>query len=716
MTLTVPKAGSDGGRAAQVRVETPQGGDMLAQFGDQMRVVGERLENDYLDREAQRFQTDLTGDMNNLRLEVSAIGDPDQAEAAWKNGTATLRQTYLEGQTEDGRPRVSKKNAEKFGLTFDELYNRNAFSLGKQTLGARQAQREATYLQYANTATQVAATADPEMRAASLADGFDMIDQNVAAGVFDAAEGERRKQALAQDFDNARAISMVANDPEGFLASSGEGEFSGLPADVQARYRVQAQGNIDRAEAAAQTAAEKAAKEQAKVVGDRLGEIRDVREGGLKSVDEVWLASEDAKAHPDYPKTMAAIGLSNEQPKLDMMTPAQLRASIAAEESRPVKHKYQTERVELLKDRLKVAETELKRDAVAYVRGVGVYVPDLPQFDPDDPAAYAKALQARVKMGAELVEQGYVREPVYLDEDELDDLKEAASVDADPAARAKLAYAVTQALPADGSVTMDDLIDDPVMTHIGGLQAAGGRAGLAAEVLRGQQVIETGSVKMPPVADRTGAAFTALQGYFADEPQGEQTEEAIRASADALYAARVRRTDPTAPIDESVYRQALHEVMGGTGKYGTKNATGGMQIVRGALVPLPLSAKARDVERALGQLQLDMEGRKSPTYDRFDDEFRKMATAGGALPPRDFISGAEAQARADAIWQAASLSGGQPGVNGEVLTPDALSQMQIKAVGPDEYQFVYNGRPVSDTLTGRAYEFSLSALLQGYGQ
>lgn len=716
MTLTVPKAGSDGGRSARVRIEEPQGGAMLAQFGDQMRAVGEALENDYLSREAQRFQTDLTAEMNNLRLEVMEIGDPDQAEAAWRQGSRALRQSYLEGQTEDGRPRVSPKNVEKFGLIFDELHNRNAFSLGKQTLGARQAQQEATFIRYAQTATQQGATADPDMRATLLGQGYEQIDQMVAAGVIDAAEGERRKLGLTQDMDNARAIEMVASDPDGFLASSGAGDFAGLPADVQARYRVQAQGNIDRAASAAQTAAEKAAKEQDKVVGERLQAIIDVRDGGLKSVDERWLASEEAKNHPDHPKAMAKLSLSNEQPRLQQMTPAELRASIAGEENRPVKHKYQTERVQLLKDRLKVAETELSKDAVAYVRDIGLFVPDLPEFDPSDPAAYAKGLQARVKMSDDLVEKGFVRDPVYLDETELEALKDVAAIENDPSTRASLAYALTRSLPADSSVTVSDLINDPVMSHIGGLQAAGGRATLATEVLRGQQVIEAGNVKLPPAADRTSAAHVALQGYFADEPEGEQTEAAIRASADALYAARVRRSDPTADIDEDIYRQALHEVMGGTGKYGQTNAKGGMQSVRGALTPLPMNTSADSVNRALAQLQFDMEGRKSPVYDRMDAEFAAMAQAGGALPPRDFIGGADAQARADAIWQAASRSGGQPGINGEVIGPDALADMHLKAVGPDEYRLMHNGRTVADTLSGLPFEFSLTEILNGYEQ
>lgn len=714
MTLTVPKAGSVAGRSAQVRVEDTQAGSVVAQFGEQMRQAGEALENDYLQREAQRYQTDLTGDMNNLRLEVSQIGDPDLADAAWAQGAEKLRSDYLEGKTEDGRPRVSEKNAERFGLTFDELRNSNAFSLGKQTLAARQSQKEATYLRYAHTATQAGADADPDLRATLLGQGFDQIDDLVASGVIDPAEGERRKLGLSQEVDNARAIKMVAADPDGFLLSAEAGDFAGLPADVQERYRVQAAGNIARAATAAQTEAEKLAKAKEKEIGDRLSDIRDVRGNGMQSVDEMWLGSEDAKNHPDYAQTMASVSLANDEPRLAQLTPSELDAMIAGEKNRPVQHKFQTERLVALEGLKKEASQGWQSDPVSYAQEIGLYVPDLPEFDASNPTAFARALKGREQMQADLVERGYPAGDRYFTDAEQEMLATATDVQTDPASRAALAKTIAVTLSPDSAQQIEDLVDDPVFSYVGGYLAAGGNGALATEIMRGQQTIELGNVKMPPVADRTDAAFQSISAFFADEPDGEETQAAITASADALYASRVRRSDPTAPIDTTVYRQAVHEVLGGTGRFNGKNAKGGMQDLRGALTPLPMGVGASQTEKALWQIGRDMSGARSEVYGRDANARMGMAQAGGALPPAKTIEGPAAQARADAIWQRASLSGGQPGINGEVIDGDALADLKLKAIGPDEYQFTYNGRVISDVTTGSAFVFSLTKLVEGY--
>lgn len=713
MTLTVPKAGSDAGRAPQVRVAEPTGGEMFAQFGNQMKQVGEALETDFLQREAQRFQTDLTGDMNNLRLEVTAIGDPDAAEARWRDGTAALRQNYLAGQGENGLPRVSEKNRERFGLTFDELNNRNSFSLGRQTLEARQSQRQADLMRYSQIATQQAAGADPDMRATLLGQGIEKIDQLVATGAISPAQGETQKQALAQEMDNARAIGMSAENPQGMIDALDAGEFAGLPGEVQERYRVQAAANLDRAAAAAQTAAEKAAKEQATLTGNRLADIRDVRGTGMQSVDEAWLASDDAKSHPDYPMTIAALSLAREQPELAKMSPPQLDALIAGEEARPVREKYQTERVQHLRSLRKDAAPAWQQDAVAQADKVGLYVPDLPQFSLDTARDFGRGLVARSQMADELIEGEYTRDRALLNAEEKEQLRANASIDADPASRAALAETLTDSLSPEDAEQLGEIIGDPVFSFVGGLLAVGGDRATAREIFRGQQVVVEKNITLPAVAKRQGAAFKAIDAFFADQPDGEKTQSTITAAADALYAARIRREGPQHDIDTDVYRQALHEVMGGTGRYDGTNAQGGMQDVRGALTPLPMGVRANDADAALGQMARLIDGKRTVTYTRLADDLPLSTKITGILPPVDTVDGMAARARADALWQAASISGGAPGINGEPLDGDTLSAMQLTAVGNDEYQLTYNGLAAQDLVTGEKYTFRLSDLVRG---
>lgn len=694
MTLTVPKAGSDGGRAARVRVEEPQGGALLAQFGDQMRAVGEALENDYLSREAQRFQTDLTGEMNNLRLEVMEIGDPDQAEAAWRQGSQALRQSYLEGQTDDGRPRVSPKNAEKFGLTFDELHNRNAFSLGKQTLGARQAQQEATFIRYAQTATQQGATADPDMRATLLGQGYEQVDQMVAAGVIDAAEGERRKLGLTQDMDNARAIEMVASDPDGFLASSGDGDFAGLPADVRARYRVQAQGNINRLAAKAEAEAERVAKEQAKVRDGRLKDMRAVWDAGMQSDDIAYLLDEDAKQSPEWAETMAQFELVNEYPRLRQMTPAQQEALIAGEKARPVTKGYEAQRLPVLEKLRSEAETAWATDGVAYARETGLYVPDLPEFDPKNPAAYASGLAARVKRGDEFVEEGRTNVPPILDAEERAQLVKLSSVDTPPETRLALAKALGASMPARGPNTITEITGDPVLAHVSGYLAAGGRDDLASQIFEGQADIVNGNVTMPSKPARIEAGIDMLSGVFSGFGGSARAERAAREATDALYAKKARVAGQIEDIDTDLYVQSMHEVMGGLGASGSEEARGGIAVINGYATMIPVGMRHQDVLTTIDKLG-DPDPEDMERWERTDDfdptEFARSLDETIQRSRGDVPSGPDKRRLTlNDQLTTASVTGKPPLLEGKPMITVDFRNARLQPLGGDNYRLVYD--------------------------
>jgi len=642
MTLTVPKAGSDAGRAAQVRVEAPETGDIVARFGEVTKQIGTAMETDYLSREAQRFQTDLTADMNDLRLQVSQIGDPDAADYAWQQGVEGLKNAYISGQTDDGRPRVSEKNKERFGLAFDELNSRNTFSLGKQTLAARQSQREADFIRYSQVATQQGSVSDPEMRATLLGQGYDKIDEMVAQGVIDAAEGERRKIGLTENVDNARAIDMVSTNPEAFLAASENGDFGGLPADIQARYRVQAQGNIDRAAAAAQTEAEKTAKAEAKVVSERLQSIRDVRAGGMKSVDEAWLASEEAKASPDYPETMAALSLSNEQPRLAQMTPAEIDAMIAGEEARPVKHKYQVERVKVLRDLKDTAEQAWEKDQVAYAQEVGLYVPDLPDFDPTNPEVFGKALRDRQQVAEERVADGYVKRPVALSDDERAQIETRAKSDQPVAERLALAKSLAIGFGGAARTEAQRLNEDPVFGWVTSLVAKGLPDKTAREILAGQTKLDQKTVITPSRSQAIEEFHTQTENNFRDLPG---MTEAVIGAAIAHYAETNPTADPAA-MDGDVFQRSVNLVLGATQGRNKDLTVGGIQRIdtswfgKGYLLPLPPGVAAEDVETVIGTVETDLRNA--------DMKRLQAASIAGDLP--DF----EGSDPAD-IWQETEL-------------------------------------------------------------
>jgi hypothetical protein len=139
MALTVPTSGVIAGRAAQPVADTGVGavGGAISEFGQRIAETFGRVEADRLDREMSRINVDMTRDLGQLRLQVEQMGDPDAAGAAWDQGRASIRDQYLNGQTDSGRPRVDPKNRENFGLAFDDLSNTHALAIGRMNMEQR---------------------------------------------------------------------------------------------------------------------------------------------------------------------------------------------------------------------------------------------------------------------------------------------------------------------------------------------------------------------------------------------------------------------------------------------------------------------------------------------------------------------------------------------------------------------------------------------------
>lgn len=766
MTLILPRAGTDPGRAARAAEIVPnETGAMLAGLGDIAAQVGQQLENDRRDRNFQRAQVDLTREVNDLRLGVEQIGNPDEAEAFWKRGVQGLRQRYLETEGEDAV--LDPRNRDRFGIAFDRLVDATAFSVGARNLGLRRSQRAATAFELRQEASRMGAGADPQTRAALFAEIDEDIALRLQSGDLTPEEAAKERFAARGEISNAHAIRMITEDPQSFLEADIE-DFPGMDGDTFERYRAQAASAQATAENQAAAAAEKAARERQAALGSRLTEMRDIMADGRTAVDEEFLSDPEVQAHPDFAETMAMRSLRDENVALAEMTPDQIDALIAGERGKKVAHKFQTERLKVLEDWRDRHEEGFARDPIAYARSLwnrtdrpsARQIIDLPDFDPSNPEAFGQALALRARQGQELVDEGFTTELRILTDAERETLRAQAGQDNDPASRAALAQVLATSLPRESFDRLSSVIDDPVFSHVGGLMASGGARAVAEEVLRGQQVIGQGNVILPPVRDRTEPAFAAVRDFFADVPGGEALQATITKSADALYAARIRRSDPAGGIDEDVYRQALHEVMGGQGRFDARDAKGGMQMFREKLTPLPLGVGARDVERAMSSLLGDLSGVEGPVNDRarLDSQVfpaepgSSIKDSGIARRPVPTLTPKEAVERAWGRLRTASVrEGGLPGINGEPLgadtlnpldpnrrradpdlpismgglaTPrpdapgqsgraDTLSMLSIRAVGPDQYQLVApDGRVIEDIENGGAYTFSLTRLMR----
>lgn len=712
--LTLPVAGVSPGRAANrsTPVEPSQAGAALAGFGQLANQVATKLQDDLLDRELKRAQVDLTRDVNDLRLQVEQIGDPDAADQAWMQGVEALRARYTQPD-ETGRAPVNKLNENNFGLMFDGLTNSVAFDIGRRNLGLRNAEREATWINYTQTAVNAAARANPETRSQIVANGFDQIDSLVAAGIIDAAEGERRRQGLVQEVDNARAIRMVADDPAGFISAAQSGDFAGLPGDAIARYEVQAQSRIETIAKQQATEAERIERERQAEIGDRLTDMRQIMAAGRDAVDEAFLMDPAAQAHPEYARTMAAKSLQLEGNLLTEMSTGQIDALIAAEKTRKLKEPWEAERLTLLEEWRDRHDDGYRKDPVGHQQSLGLSVIDLPEFDPANPAPFLRALDFRRRDAERLVAEGYTSDYRLFSDEERDGLNKLASVETDPATRVALAGALAQASPETAD-RVTSIIADPVFGHVSGYIGAGGTQATAEGILRGQRILSEKTVILPPERDRKSEAFNHLKGYFASQPVARDVEASVIAAADALYATKMRQTGPADDIDDAVYRQAVHEVLGGTGAYSGRDAKGGMQDYNDAPTPLPPGVGVRDIDTTVMELRRNLRGLRTPTYLKSDTDAIALPRFGAGVTVRPVTrhTSEEARALGEARLQAASLSGGLPVIDGSLIDDDVLGEAQFRAMGPDRYQLILDDLPIQDGETGRAYEFSLTRLLQ----
>jgi len=689
MTLTIPRAGVIGGRAANPQFEAPQTGATIARFGNALSDVGQRIEAERLDREAQRLQLDITRDLGQARLQFEQSNDPDAIDAGWTARVNEIRQGYFAGRTEDGRPRVNPRIAERAGLAFDDLALRHGLALGERAVNLRNSWREAAWTDYRQEVTTQAAAADPDTRATLLAQGAAEIDRLVAAGAIAPDEGARRKLALEADTFNAAAILAVDRDPERALADLQSGAYAGLSAERNAALQVQAQAEMDRRAAAAAAEQEKQTQRQARAINDELDQIAAITAKGRTPQQLALLADPTVRALADPDKLAeaeAAASLMLDRPTLDSLPLADLRQVLAEEQSRPIGRAYEAQRAEVVQKLIDAKAEGLRTDPVAWFQGRGEAFDTPVAFDPDDPAALARALAERQADAALVAQREGVAVPVPLTADERADLKRQAQT-LEPAARVDLALTLRGRL---GDAATEDITGDRVLGHAAGLALVQGSNGVATRIVRGQQALAENNALLPPAAERVDAAFGVIGGLFADLPGGERHEAVIREAADAYYAAEMRQTDPAGDIDTDRYLQAIHDVLGGTGTYGSRRAAGGIQEVRGRPTILPIGVTADRMEDALSALgQLRVASRRSQ---------------------QGRLSQDPAQLEQDLI--AVSARGRPPRIMGKAPSAETLAYYGLQSVGDGLYAFIRDDGAVLKDSTGQDYVLDARKLLQ----
>ncbi|MBR9766043.1 MAG: hypothetical protein GYB53_21630 [Rhodobacteraceae bacterium] len=633
MTLTVPMAGSEAGRAARLRVDARQDGQALGAFGEKVQGIFQQVERFELDSEFERAQVDATRDLNNLRLEVEEIADPRVAGQTWDQRSAAIRERYLQGDgTSAG---LNQRNHERFGLAFDQSVNAHGFNLGKRFLADRIAQREATSIQAMQEYTRAATMGGGESAAEWYERGIADIRNREAEGIIDPDQAELQIIQLGEDIYGAIATEDLNTDPAAFLRKTEEqGAYPGLSAQRIATMRGQAMSAIEQG-------VKFGATQEKKETGDFLQVIRAEAKSGKDVHWQDLLSDPRITGHDDFAKTEAIVLTMQERPELAMMSVTQLDAEIAKERSTAPGNERSARRLEAM---LEIRDSNLdgyEKDPIAQAALVKLPVPEFAvELDPADPTAFAQGVRARLAFAEQMKAEGYVSGALrpFSDKEE-DQLKLLADTDQEPATRAALARIAASAVAEDGSTPVLDLLDDPVLSHVGGLLAAGGRESLGQEILQGQAAIDLGNALTPPASERLEEAQAVVGDVLVGLPGEEVTQQEINQSIEALFALRMKPTDPSGEMNSKVYRQAAHEVMGGTGKYDGRDARGGIQDFRGAETIIPMGLNADQLDNTLRMLGTDGDGSsylgasRSFTPERFEAHLRDIS--GGAVPVVD---------------------------------------------------------------------------------
>lgn len=704
MAISMPKAGTIAGRSASLQVAQPETGTALADFGSRMQQHALRWKADQQEKQVQRTQLAMTRDMGTARIEVEQLGDPVEIGQTWDQRQAEIRAKYI---TDETPPEV----AAALDLGLQDLGNRHGLALAGKVAGLEKSKQEADWIEARDAIVLDAATADPTTFGALIELGEAAIENRVKAGLTDPAGAAQEKIALRQEVFGSRAMAEIDRDPAAWMEAAEAGDYDALGGTDLSAMKVSAQNAIDRRAKEAENAVKVEKTERDRQIGARLTAITSLAHKGQIAVDETYLSDPEVMAHPGWAEARAAVQLRDEQPGIAQMTVAELDQLIAAEKTRPKKEAWETARIEVLTKQRDTAAAAYAADPVSAARSAGLPVPDLPVFDPEDPAAFADALMRRTGFDDFAREGGYSKGPAIFSIEEKKALKTVLDPKAEAGPKVALAQSIiagTQGRPAEVLASLDA---DPVFRRSVQLMAIPGNAGLAEEILRGQQKSQLKTVVMPPPKEQKLIFDTVSGGAFDANPalKAELMETALALYADSAAGIDAETQSAEGWIADgaaySAFQTAIQRSLGATPDRNGNLTIGGLQEIQGAQVVLPAGVPAADAEAMFDNLDVQLRGGfRDPTVQTGGWSFNEDSPYRNDDAMRAF--------------KAASLYKGIPDLG---ANPSAFLQgLTLHRVGEtDVYEFRYQSGGRSATVAqtdGRAYRFRLSDLIGEAGK
>ena len=325
--------------------------------------------------------------------------------------------------------------------------------------------------------------------------------------------------------------------------------------------------------------------------------------------------------------------------------------------------------------------------------------PPLPDLTPDDPGKMIDGLAERREYMNQIREQGYTDTKAFLSKTEAEGLQAAMGPETPPELRAAISGALVAGFGPDAIAVFDEIDADPITMYAGKMMALGGNQALASTILRGQQILDEGLVRVPPKADRIDTFSTATATAFEGVPGYIEAQAEVMATAQAIYAAdpAARGIEPTSEAATELMNKSIQLALG-QAKNKRGEATGGVQEIMGnpTLLPIGVSGvKADEVLRAA----LGGEVTGSSSFDR-----GMRAIAGG-------LFGADVTEPSD-VW-----GDNPPMFNGKPIPPKYVNNGAVRMIpaGQNGYRLeIISGtaRLNVEDADGNVFFFDLPKLME----
>lgn len=412
------------------------------------------------------------------------------------------------------------------------------------------------------------------------------------------------------------------------------------------------------------------------------GVIRAAKEG-LTSADEGMLQDPAVKElFPDLWNEAASwVVMRDMTPEMWQQTPQELAAEVAAARAQPIVNDFQVDQIKVLESLAKDQAKAFAEDPIK--RAQQVLPGAVTSLDPSSPEKFGASLSQRFEdaMGlagfdeaGERTGRAYVNQPVLLSKDEANTMAALFGPETPVELRLAYAQAAVQALGPNTGLLLRQVKMDPVLKMGALLQSVGGDPNVAAQALRGQEMLAAGLVMAPTQAATIKEVSTDIADAIGHIPA--ETQADILAFAKGIYASQARGLDPSSDDAKKLLTKAINSALGQSVN-GRGQVTGGAQKIGGSLetgragpsVLLPIGVTAEEANNALG-LAL---GRK-PRLGSLDGIINGIAGSGlfaggldrlpdGTIVPKEQIV-SRSGLRAD-LWAAADavsvpMLGGEP--------------------------------------------------------